>query len=269
MSFSEENGYTPSSVATLMDSVRVLVNSTFGTSYTSESFIGNGWYKFLYLPIQKLQENEVKTSEIFLKLQEYFRLTNERISRPVVTNPGLVEIFQANGFIASVKKMILEDAGLIHICVDTDDEADDYALTRLAICTIIKNSTVAGAVTVGTESETITLSNGQSFDFKFNLPDRLPVLLRLTVTLSDNNQVVVGDPDDVKFLLLSNIQARYKLGKNFEPQKYFSVLDAPWASQVVLDYSLDDGENYTNAVYEAEYDELFDIDLSVITLVEN
>jgi hypothetical protein len=115
--------------------------------------------------------------------------------------------------------MVVGDAGQINICVDVDDGADDYATTKLAICELIKDSTVAGCVTQGAESESITLSNGQSFDFKYHLPDRIEVDLKLTITTSENNQSVIKDPDDIKSDLISNIQARYKLGKNFEPQK--------------------------------------------------
>lgn len=275
MSFSQENGYVPSSIETLMDLVRQGINTSFGTSYTSETFIGTGWYKYFYVLIQKLQQNEVKTSEIFVKLQEYFNVTNERISRPVVTNPGLIEKLEAEGYIASVKPMIEGDAGKIHVCVDVDDDAEDYAETKLDICTIIKDSTVAGAVTQGTEEETIVLSNGQSFDFKYNLPNRIPVWLKLTVTLSENNQVVILPPDEIKLNLLQNILARYRLGKNFEPQRYFGLTDAPWASDVLLEWTddvtdgvLDDTPTWNTDVYDAAYDDLFDVALERITLVE-
>lgn len=275
MSFSQENGYTPSSVETLMDLVRQGVNSSFGTTYTTETFVGSGYYKYFYVLIQKLQENEVRTSEIFVKLQEFFRVTNERISRPVVTNPGLVEKLSSEGYVASVKPMIEGDAGKIHVAVDVDEEAEDYAEAKLDICTIIKDSTVAGAVTVGTEDEDIVLSNGQSFNFAFNLPARIPVWLRLTVTLSENNQVVILPPDEVKLLLLQNILARYALGKNFEPQRYFNITDAPWASNVLLEWTDDvtDGEldmdpTWNDEVYDADYDDLFDVALERITLVE-
>lgn len=276
MSFSQENGYVPSSIETLMDLVRQGVNSSFGLSYTPETFVGTGWYKYFYVLIQKLQQNEVKTSEIFIKLQEYFNVTNEKISRPVVTNPGLIDKLLTEGFVASVKPMIEGDAGKIHVCVDVDDDDEDYAETKLAICTLIKDSTVAGAVTQGTESESIVLTNGQSFDFKYNLPYRIPVWLRLTVTLSENNQVVISSPDAQKALLLANIAAKYKLGKNFEPQKYFGIIDAPWASTVLLEWTDDvtDGEldmdaTWHDELFDADYDELFDIALERVTLVEN
>lgn len=269
MGYSQEQGYTPASFNTLMDQVRQGVNARFGTQYTTESFLGTGFYKFFYPLVQRLQETDVKTSEIFLKLQDYIRTTNEKISKPVVTNPGLVNILAANGFLASVKKPVLADAGQVWIAVDTDENAADYPAKKLQINTIIKNSTVAGVVTQGTEVSTLVLTNGQSFDFAFSLPDRHETHLRLTITVSENNQNVIGNPDDVKALLLANIRERYQLGKNFEPQKYFDLDDAPWASQVLLEYSLDAGATYSTAVYNANFDDLLEVSLANTVLVEN
>lgn len=269
MGYSQENGYTPLSISTLMDNVRTNINAQFGTSYTAQSFVGTNFYKYFYALIQLLQENEVKTSEIFLKLQDYFEVTNERIQRPVVTNNGLIENLAASGYVASVKAPVEADRGKIYVCVDVDDDDPDYATIKADVNEIIKDSTVAGCVTMGTETSSIVLSNGQSFDFKFNLPVKTEVDLRLTITLSENNQVLVGSVDDVKDKLLENIAAKYALGKNFEPQRYFSVLDAPWASQVLLEYSTDNGSNWETQVYDADYDELFVCLLENITVVEN
>lgn len=268
MPYSQEEGYVPVDIPTLMDSIMGYINTQFGTTYTTESFIGTNFYKWAYALAQRMSENEVKTSEIFVKLQAYIDYINARISRPVNTNPGLVEKMQAEGYIASLKPPSDVDAGKIYICVDVDDAADDYADTKLAICTLISQITIAGCPTQGSESETIVLSNGQSFDFKYALPDRAEIDLRLTLTLSENNQVVIGDPDDVKAALLENIQASYKLGKNFEPQRYFGVADAPWASTVLLEWSDDGGSNWHDEVFDAAYDDLFDIALDRIELVE-
>lgn len=268
MGFSQENGYTPATINAIMDSIRVEINSQFGTSYTSETFVGTNFYKYFYALAQKVQENEIKTSEIFVSLQQYFKITNESIQRPVGTAPGVVEALQREGYIASVKPPADVDAGKIFICVDTDDSAPDYATTKLDICTIIKNSVSAGIVTQGAQSETIVLSNGQPFDFKFALPNRIETLLRLTITLSDNNQVVISAPEDVKQVLIDNISAEYRLGRDFEPQKYFTTDDAPWASKVLLEYSDDDGDTWYEAIYESNFDDLFEISLENITLIE-
>ena len=268
MSFSSDNGYLPTAIDTIMLSFMDNINAQFGTTYTAETFIGTNFYKYFYAIAQRLQQNEVKTSEIFVKLQDYLALTNERISRPVVTNPGVIEKLLAEGYIASIKKPIDSDAGKIFIAVDVDDEDDSYDEEKLSIANIIKNSTVAGAVTQGTEVTALTLSNGQSFDFKFNLPNRIAVLLRLTVTLSENNQFVIDSPDDVKLRLIANIAERYQLGKNFEPMKYFTMQDAPWASKVLLEWSSNNGSTWNSTVYDANYDDLFETPLQNVTLIE-
>lgn len=388
MGYAQESGYTPTDIETIMISIMDNINIQFGTSYSIDSFIGTNFYKFLYTMAQRVQQNEIKTSEVFQKLQQYFIITNERIQRAVVTPPGIIENFAANDYVASVKKMIEADAGKINICVDADDgehasgnititsfanlvsgtddsvgvngttftaqsgaatpgtgtfqaitsnavtatslaaqinahatvglvvraravgaivyitaiqggvagnsialaytdndtnigatksgtvlsggtDNADYADTRLAIATLVKDSVVGGVVTQGSETEAIVLTNGQSFDFKFWLPNRIPVKLKLTTVLSDNNQQVIGVPDDVKAALLANITAAYSLGRNFEPQRYFSVVDAPWAESVLLEYSFDAGSTWASTVYTAEFWDLFDFGLADITLVES
>lgn len=275
MGFAQTNGYTPSTISEIIEVLRVGINTQFSQSYTTENFVGTNHYKYFYPIAQRLAENEIKTSEIFLKVQQYITLTNERISRPVVTSPGIIEKMSDEGYTVSVKPMIDADAGKIHICVDVDETADDYADTKVEICELISTLAVAGCVTQGTQTEAIVLSNGQSFDFKFALPNRIPVGLRLTLTLSENNQVVVGNPDDVKAKLLANVGAKYKLGKNFEPQKYFAISDAPWCSKVLLEWTddvtddeIDDTPAWNDTVYDAAYDDLFEVDLARIILVE-
>lgn len=268
MGYSQENGYTPVSFESIMSSFMDNVNTQFGTSYTVETFEGTNWYKFAYAIIQRMQLNEVKTSEIFLKLQQYIDIINARISRPVNTNPGIIDKFLEQGYIASVKPMIDADAGKIHIAVDTDETDPDYLTTKAAIGLLISQITAGGAVTQGTEVVPIVLSNGQEFDFKFNLPNRIDVKLKLTITLSENNQLAVGDPDDTKIKLLNNILSRYRLGKNFEPQRYFNQADAPWSGQVLLEWSDDDGVTWNSSVFDSNYDDLFSFGLDDITLIE-
>ena len=276
MSFSEENGYTPRSIDGLMYSLRTKINFEFGTNYDVTSFQGTNFYKYFYALAQKMQESEIKTSEIFLKLQQYFVLINDQISRPVNTNLGTVDRFEAEGFKASVKPMILADAGKQNICVDVEKFEDDgstvlpgYAAVKTAICTLISTLNTGGIITQGDESEAVVISNGQSFDFKYHLPTKIPVILRLTLTTSENNQNVIGQPDTTKQSLFDKINSLYKLGLNFEPQRYFTQLDAPWASEILLEYSEDDGSTWESEVKETNFDELLTFGLDDITLVES
>jgi hypothetical protein len=275
MGYASESGYTPQTIEEILDAVRLNVNEQFSTTYTAESFVGTNFYKYAYAIAQRLQENEIKASEIFVYLQQYFAITNERISRPVNTSPGIIEKLETEGYIASVKPPSESDAGKLFVCVDVDETDDEYADTQLEINTIIKDSVAAGIVTMGDQTDTIALSNGQSFDFSYNLPNRIPVALRLTLTLSENNMVMIDSPETVKQTLIDNIEAKYRLGRNFEPQTYFSVADAPWCSQVLLEWTddvtdgvIDESPTWESDLYDADYDDLFVISLALIEVVE-
>ncbi len=267
MSFAQDTGYLPNTVAQLMAIVRENVNTQFGTTYDEETFLGTNFYKYFYALIQRLQENEVKASEIFLRMQEYFDITNEEITRPNTTHPGIIDYFSAAGYLASTKQPADADAGKLYIAVDVDSGHDDYDDQKLEICTILKDCVVAGVVTQGDQVEAISLPNGQSFDFKFALPDEHPILLRLTLGISGDNQFTIDSDVDVAQRLAANIAAKYRLGLDFEPQRYFSVVDAPWAATVLLEYSLDAGMNYTDDVYEANFDDKLTFDVSDIEVV--
>src|SRR6185295_6413131 len=111
MSFASDTGYLPITIPQMMDSIMTNVNTQFGTDYTTDTFLGTNFYKYFYSLIQRLQENEVKTSEIFLRMQEYFTITNEKIQRPNTTHPGIFDYFESKGYFISTKPPADEDAG--------------------------------------------------------------------------------------------------------------------------------------------------------------
>lgn len=390
MSFAQDSGYLPVPLNTIIGSIRENLNTQFKTTYTEATFLGTNWYKFAYALAQKIQQGEVKASEIFLKTQEYFALTNEAIQRPSVSFPGLFEAFQSHDYVASVKPPAEEDAGKIFICVDvadaiagkaatgtitisdfaalvsgTDDtitvgataftaqagsatpgdatfQADgsndataeslatqinghatagalvtavaegnvvyltanersadgnsialdytdndtnegaevsgetleggidiheDYAGVKLEIATLIKDFVAAGLVTEGTEEEEITISNGQEFTFAYNLPNRIPVLLKLSLTKSSNSLMAVPSDEEIRQVVFDHINARYRLGWNFEPQRYFNLSDAEWSSDCLLEYSVDGGDSWESNVYVAEYVDVFTFGLEDIQVV--
>lgn len=269
MSFAKDTGYIPASFSELMSFVRVGVNTQFSTSYTEETFLGTNYYKFFYTLIQRLQQNEIKTAEIFQRLQEYFNVTNEKLSRPNTTAPGIYDYFKSKGYFASIKPPLDADAGKLYICVDVDDTDPDYdSILKPAIAGYVKDCCVGGVISQGTEVESLTLDNNQSFDFKFYLPDKIPVLLRLTLVGSANNEFSVESPEWIKDRLLENLSARYRLGMNFEPQRYFSIIDAPWAGEILLEWSDDDGETWEDGIEALDFDEVFTFTLEDISVVE-
>jgi hypothetical protein len=269
MGFSKENGYTPVPIDQMMVIVMGLINEQFGTAYTIETFVGTNEYKYFYALMQRLQENEVKTSEIFLKVQSYFRITNETLARPNTTVQGLIDYCATMDFDISVKPPIEAEAGELRVAVNLDDAALDFADKKIEFANILKTCVPAGVVTIGDETETVILSNAQSFDFNFNLATTIPILLKVTLVQSDNNLFTVLNPEEIAALLFENVNARYHFGLNFEPQRYFSVVDAPWAESVLLQYSVDAGGNWLSAVATLAYDDLYTFGLADITVVES
>lgn len=381
MSFAQENGYTPRTFEELMDLLRQGVNEQMGTTYTTDTFVGTNYYKYFYALVQMAQQNEIKTSEIFQKLQQYIPLTNEDVQRPSVSIPGLIESFESQDYEVSVRTPTAGNAGKIAIAVNladslvgaraagtveitgfaaltsgTDDvvtvgataftaqtgaatpgdgtfqaatdntatalslaiqinahatagalvfakaigpvvylhailpgtagnaivltytdndtnpgatvsgsgtledgtaASSDYAAVKLEVATLIKDFVIAGLVSEGSQSQSIALSNGQSFTFKFNLPEVTPILLRLTASQSMNSLITVPTDEVIRQEIFDQVNERYRMGWNFEPQRYFNLSDAPWAQSVVLEYSRDDGDSWTSNVFDAAYDDLF------------
>ncbi len=68
MGFSSQNGYTPVSVETILLDIMSNLNTQFGTTYTIDTFVGTNYYKQFYALAQRVQLNEIKTSEIFVYL---------------------------------------------------------------------------------------------------------------------------------------------------------------------------------------------------------
>ncbi len=267
MSYEQDNGYTPQTFEEIIDELRLAVNAEWGTTYDTDQFIGTGWYRFLYPVAQKIQRQEVKTSEIFTKVAEYIVQKNIKIERPSVSMNGIVDAFLSNGYVASVKPTEEIDIGKIYIAVDLVDTDPDFAVNKLAVCNLIKNYTVAGTVTQGDQVESITLSNGQSFDFKFVLADKNPILFRITLADSLNSSIAIPEDEAIRTSFYSNYIARYRMGWNIEPQKYYNQGDALWAASVLVEYSLDNGDNWLSTIHTADYDELWTLNLEDVSVI--
>jgi hypothetical protein len=270
MSFAKENGYTPQPVSTTLEKFREGINEQFDNDYDEESFEGTNHYKYSYGLAQKVSEGEVKTAEIFVKLQEYIETTNDEIQRPSVSFPGLVEAFEDDSehesYRISVKPITEADAGKIFICVDIDEEElteEEFDEKKAEVCQLLSEYVVAGMVYMGDQTESITLSNGQSFDFSFFLPVRTPIKVRAVIKKSENSLLATPDDIVIRQKIYDNVQAKYRLGWNFEPQKYYNNCDAPWAESISLQWSIDDGY-WQTAVHEADYRDLFEIGLENI-----
>lgn len=269
MPYTDENNYVPETFNDLMIRFMNGVNARFGTSYTQESFVGTGWYKFFYIIAQNILTVENLFAETYAKLQDYIRTTNEKIAIPKTPREGLIKTFAERGYTISIEPQTLSNAGKLGVCVDTDGTAADYATKKQEILDILKDYTVAGLYYNGDQTGTSRLSNGQDFDFAFYLPTRRNMYLKLTVQLSQNTNIVADSIDTIQEKLLANLAALYKLGNNFEPDKYFTISrDAQYASKITLEYSFTGEEgSYASSVYMADFKELFLFESSHIEVV--
>lgn len=273
MGFSKDQGYIPQTFDQIMTSFMDGINLKLGTSYTYQQFQGTNLYVYLYALAQYVQKNEIKTNEIFFKLQNYIELMNLKIARPVTTPQGLIDAFKnyksdllPEGILASVKPMIDADAGKINVCLNLDNTDPDYNDMKLEAANILAKSTAAGAVTQGAEVQAVVLPNGQSFNFKYHLPNVISPDWKLTITTSTNNKLLIKSPEDIKAQLVLNFKNNYSMGLDLEPQKYFTTEDAPWSSDILLQYDL--GGGFTDAVINSDFDDLYLMDIAKLTLVE-
>lgn len=257
MGFNTEYGYTPESIPALINRLIPYINAQFGTSYTYESFQGTNFYRFAYSIAQLMSELEVDTGEIYNKLQDYFRATNEIVLIPRTPLEGLTEQFNSAGFVVSFDQ---STPGVLGTCVDADDTAEDYETVVLPkIIETLALYTVAGLTYSGAEAGDYTFSNGQTFTYNFDLPTIKEALLKATITISLNNTSRIFTVAEIRTIIDDNIKEMYSLGNDFEPLKYLTTKDLPFAATIELAYTFTpdpDPEDWVTSVYTANFKDL-------------
>lgn len=263
-----QGGYVPSSFDDILERLIVRVNAEFGTEYTRQTFIGTNFYKCFYPIIQEFISAEADFAEAYEKLSDYIRQTNAVIAVSKTPDDALIKTFKQAGYTLSLDANTLSNAGKIAVCVDVDNSAADYATKKAEILELLKENTVAGMYFVGGQRGNRTLSNGQDMEFAFALPLRTNVELKLTLTLSNDTNILVDGEDVIKDKLLANLAEMYALGRKFEPERYFTISrDCPYAAAVKLEYKLSGAENYSSAVYQSLYTDLFVFDKENIEVI--
>ena len=256
MSYTVTNGYSPRSYETILAECVAVVNEQFGTSYTSQSFVGTNLWKFLYTTIQGLMTVENNIAELGVKLQDYIRTQNEELIIPRSSPDGIMQIIQDElGLISSIKPIEqYQDAGYIYLAVDVDNTAEDYAEIKQQILNVLHQNMGAGLFYEGTETGTVTATNGQQFNYAYELPSEKPLYIKIRVTVSENTTLFVETPTEIKRKFLENFNSKYRLGYNFEPQTYLCKDDLPFAGAISIEYS-EDGTNYNSIILESAYNE--------------
>lgn len=263
MSFSVTNGYRPRSYETILADCVAVVNQEFGTSYTSQTFVGTNLWKYLYATIQGMMTIENNISELGVKLQDYIRTQNEELIIHRSSVDGFMQAMEDElGLISSLKPCESDaDAGEIYLAVDIDSAGSDYAEKKQQIFNTMHKYLTAGLHYNGTETGTVTATNGQVFNYAYELPTKKAMKIKIQVRVSENNNLFVETTNKIKEKLLENFSNLYRLGFDFEPQQYLNISrDLPFASEITTQYSTNSGSSWATEVLESDYKTKYTID---------
>jgi len=262
MPFDLTNGYQPRTFDEIKAEMLAEINDQFGTTYDEETIIGTDHYKFFYGGIQLVMQAEAYTAEITAKMTDYIRTANENINLPKSTIDGFTQGILRDLQLNSTIKEITDpaEAGYMFLVVDVDDEAEDYEDTKQEIINRMHNWLTTGLYYNGTEEGTKTAINGQVFTYKYALPTLVDVLVRITVTISPNANTPILNENQIREKFNTNFAALYRLGLDFEPEKYLEISrDLPFASNILLEYSEDAGSTWDDEPRAMPYDEKINI----------
>lgn len=256
MSYTLTNGYSPRDYETILAQCVDVVNEQFGTTYTTQTFKGTNLWKFLYATIQGLMEIENNIAELGAKLQDYIRTQNEELIIPTSSEDGFMALLEREmGLISSFKPTdSASNAGQIYLAVDIDNKAEDYEIKKQQIFELMAKHLGAGLFYHGTETGTVTEANGQPFSYAYELPKQTNFRVKVQVRVSDNTNLFIETTNKIKEKFLANFAKAYRLGYDFEPQAYLCKDDLPFASEIKVTYSKDDG-SFSGDVYDAPYNE--------------
>ena len=256
MSFLVTNGYSPRSYETILADCVEVVNQEFGTSYTSQTFVGTNLWKYLYATIQGMMTIENNISELGVKLQDYIRTQNEELIIHRSSVDGIMQAIKDElNLISSIKPVESSaDAGEIYLAVDIDNEGADYANKKQKILNVMHKYLTAGLHYNGTETGTVTATNGQVFNYAYELPTEQALKIKIQVRVSENNNIFVETTNNIKEKFLENFSNLYRLGFDFEPQQYLNISrDLPFASEITTQYSTNGGSSWATEVLESDY----------------
>lgn len=256
MSFDLQNGYSPRDFDTLLEDFREAINSVYDQKITAEQFKGSGWYKLIYAAAQLVEGAEGRTAELSNKIIDYIRKTNEEIELVKSTADGIMaHLLKDLGLVSSVKPTEKTDAGYLYIAVDVDNTAENYQETKQKILEKLKEYCTAGLFFEGTESGEVVASNGQPFHFGYDLPELVDMDVKINVKISDNTNAYIMNAQAIKEKFLENFGKMYKLGLDFEGDKYLCIReDLPFASMIVIKWRIDEGA-YSSIVWESAYNQ--------------
>ncbi len=276
MAWDLTNGYQPRTFEELLQDAVDELNAQLGTSYDTTTIVGTGAYKLIYTCIQLVMQAEAKTAEITAKMTDFIRTANEQINLPKSTIDGFTQgllrpISEGGlGLVSTIKNLTdPEEAGHLFLVVDVDDGAEDYEDTKQAIIDKMALWLTVGLFYEGDETGTRMAINGQTFDYAYDLPTPVDILVRITVTTSANAKTPILNENQIRDIFDANFAELYRLGLDFEPEKYLEIArDLPFAADILLEYSENDGGDWDDQPRSMAYNEKINITAPATISVE-
>ncbi|MDG3034164.1 hypothetical protein P7245_22315 [Vibrio parahaemolyticus] len=269
MSWSSDGGWTVNDVQTQLTAYYegFKLNGYPDLSYSD--FEDSREYEVAYMSAQIDASIDTVFAEIFSRLSNFIRDTNDKILNPTTT-PNSIQngIYETFGYRCSVKPMIEADAGKIHIAIDHGDISANPDLKFQIGSYLEKNSVVGSSYCVGDIEQLIPLSSGGSETYRWTANVDTPITWKITITRSRISVAVVDSPEAVQEKFLANWDEFYWIGQDVEPERYLEIVrDCPYASNVLSEYSLDDGSTWQSAPILSEYNIKYIPDLQTSNII--
>ena len=226
---------------------------------------GSYEYQALYPAIQLMIENGAITETAMNTVLQSIATINEQIKRPAVLVSRVADRFAEIGYEATIRPADINTKGIVAICVDyVPEPTEDRIIADLIAFEMLP----AGQFVEGSISLPYVLSNGQSIDVKWEIPTSAPILWRTTITRAVNSSYPVDDVDTIVTRFLENFKNIARLGMDITPASYYEITrDAPWASLILNEYSLDDGGAWSSAIIPSVYTDLYIAELPPANVV--
>ncbi|KIP71410.1 hypothetical protein SN11_16870 [Vibrio harveyi] len=233
------------------------------------TFVASDEYKVFYASVQVDMTIESIVANLYVKMSEFIQNTNLQINNPTTTPNALIGGLKDKfGLYASVKPMTYEESGQSHVAIDYTPEPDlNYQIASY----MEKTAIVASTYMVGDIEQQIVLSKGGFETYRWVAGVESDIIFRLTITKSRNSNAIVDNQDDIVAKFLANFDEFFWIGMDVEPEKYFEIVrDAPYASDILTEYSLDGGASWSNKPHKTPYDAKYipNLPVSNVTIKE-
>jgi hypothetical protein len=289
MAFNLENGYTPNSFEEELQNLIDGINTQFNENYVIDTFRLTDFYRISYPIIQYMILTQNNISVLLDYYERYIKTINDKITRPITTNDGVIDYFDRNGYHLSYRQVkdptsayqtindmmdgviggdsftpdnaqnvkdqldiIRNGAGNMHVCVMPKDGVE---YNKETVAKLMNDSMSIGNLYIGSESQSIILNNGLNWTFSWELPTQELLYINEEITISRNKKSYSQDTDDqIKQKIIDNIRTRCLLGQDFEPDAILQIdVDIPYASDISVSWRLDPANEWSNSVKKNDY----------------